>query len=156
LARLSADSRVHPDVRRAADPDLSRRIPEMALSEKMDLARSVGRGTLLALRFDPDPRVVLAVLDNRFATEPDIIPVAARSQTPSGVLESIASHPRWVLRPALRSPLLQNLALPTAVALSLLSRASAADLAGLLAASGISRLVKACAERVLARRGEPH
>jgi len=156
LARLSADSCVHPEVRRAADRDLSRRIPEMALSEKMDLARSVGRGTLLALRFDPDPRVVLAVLDNRFVTEPDIIPVAARAQTPAGVLESIASHPRWGLRPALRSALLQNRGLPTAVALSLLSRASAADLAGLLAASGISRLVKACAERVLARRGEPH
>ncbi len=61
LARLSADSRVHLEVRRAADRDLSRRLFEMALSEKMDLARSVGRGTLLALRFDPDPRVLLAV-----------------------------------------------------------------------------------------------
>ncbi len=156
LARISADSRVHPEVRRAADRDLSRRLPEMALSEKMDLARSVGRGTLLALRFDPDPRVLLAVLDNRFATEIDITPVAARRQTPPGVLEAIASHPRWGLRPALRSALLQNPGLPTAVALSLLSLASAADLAGLLEASGISRLVKACAERVLARRGQPH
>ena len=156
LARLSADSRVHPEVRRAADRDLSRRLPEMALSEKMDLARSVGRGTLLALRFDPDPRVLLAVLDNRFATEIDITAVAARRQTPPGILEAIASHPRWGLRPALRSALLQNPGLPTAVALSLLSRASAADLAGLLAAPGVSRLLKACAERVLALRGESH
>jgi hypothetical protein len=156
LARLSADSRVHPEVRRAADRDLSRRLPEMALAEKMDLARSVGRGTLLALRFDPDPRVLLAVLDNRFATEIDITAVAARRQTPPGVLEAIASHPRWGLRPALRSALLQNPGLPTAVALSLLSRASARDLEGLLTAPGVSRLLKACAERVLARRDQPH
>ncbi len=156
LARLSSDPRVHPEVRRAADRDLSRRIPEMALSEKMDLARSVGRGTLLALRFDPDPRVLQALLDNRFMTESDILPVAARAQTPAAVLEALASHSRWGLRPALRSALLQNPSLPTAVALSLLSRASASDLAGLVASPRVSRLVKACVQTVLARRAEPH
>jgi hypothetical protein len=155
LARLSADVRVHPEVRRAADRDLSRRVPEMALSEKMDLARLSGRGTLLALRFDLDVRVLLAVMDNRFTTEPDLVTVAARAQTPSGVLEAIASHPRWGSRPALKSALLLNPRLPLAVALALLPRASAADLSGLLEATGISPLIKACAERVLAHRRSP-
>ena len=156
LAGISADVRVHPEVRRAADRDLSRRIPDMALSEKMALARLSGRGTLLALRFDPDARVLLAVMDNRFTTEPDLITVAARAQTPTEVLEAIASHPRWGRLPAVRSALLQNPRIPTAVALSLLPRAKAADLAGLLETSGVSPLVKACAERVLAHRGLPH
>jgi hypothetical protein len=156
LARLSADVRVHPEVRRAADRDLSRRIPEMALSERVDLARLSGRGTLLALRFDPDVRVLQAVMDNRFTTEPDLITVAARAQTSSGLLEVIASHPRWGNRPALRSALLQNPRIPMPVALSLLPRANAADLAGLLETSGVSPLIRACAERVLARRGQPH
>ncbi len=154
LAGLSADSRVHPEVRRAADRDIARRLPEMALSERVDLARSAGRGTVLSLRFDQDPRVLLAVLDNRFTTEVDIVGVAARTQTPPSVLEAIASHPRWGLRPALRSALLRNPTLPKAVALSLLSRASAADLAGVGEVPGISRLVKACAERLLARRSK--
>lgn len=156
LARLSADARVHPEVRRAADRDLSRRVPEMALSEKMDLARLSGRGTLLVLRFDPDVRVLLSVMDNRFTTEPDLVTVAARAQTPSGVLEALASHPRWGSRPALRSALLQNPRLPVAVALGLLPRANAADLSGLLGSAGISPLIKACAERVLAHRRQPH
>jgi hypothetical protein len=43
-----------------------------------------------------------------------------------------------------------------AVALSLLPRANAADLAGLLETSGVSPLVKACAERVLAEKGLRH
>lgn len=154
LARLSADARVHPEVRRAADRDIARRLPEMALSERVDLARSAGRGTLLSLRFDQDPRVLLAVLTNRFTTELDVVAVAARAQTPPRALEVIASHPRWGLQAAVRSALLRNPGLPRAVALSLLSRASAADLAGIQEVPGISRLVKACAERHLARRSK--
>jgi hypothetical protein len=154
LARISADARVHPEVRRAADRDLARRLPEMALSERVDLARCAGRGTILSLRFDQDVRVLAAVLNNRFTTEPDIVQVAARRETPPSALEAIASHPRWGLRPALRSTLLRNPALPTAVALSLLSRASAAELAGILEAPGILRLIKACAERHLAHRSK--
>jgi hypothetical protein len=152
LAQLSADARVHPEVRRAADRDLLRRLPEMALAERVDLARSVGRGTLLALRFDPDPRVVSAVLDNRFATEPDVVQAAARRGVEVSALEVIAAHPRWSLRPAVRSALLRNPGLPSAVALTLLPRASARDLAGLRDSPGIPRLLRACAERVLAER----
>lgn len=154
LALLSADARVHPEVRRAADRDIARRLSEMALAERVDLARSAGRGTILSLRFDQDPRVLQAVLNNRFTTEPDVLAVAVRRQTPPSALEAIASHPRWGLQPALRSALLRNPALPLAVALSLLSKASAADLAGILKAPAASRLVKACAKRLLARRRE--
>ena len=155
LARISADSRVHPEVRRAADRDIARRLPEMALSERVDLARCAGRGTILSLRFDHDPRVLAAVLNNRFTTEPDVVQVAARRQTPPAALEAIAGHPQWGLRPALRSTLLRNPALPRAVALSLLSRASASDLEGIIQSPSISRLVKACAERYILERNNP-
>ena len=152
LAVLSADARVHPEVRRAADRDLARRLPEMALAERVDVARSAGRGTLLTLRFDPDSRVFRAVLDNRLATEIDLIQVAARAETLPASLETLAAHPRWGIRPALRSALLRNPRLPVPVALSLLSRATAADLEGILESPRISALVKACAQRVLAER----
>jgi len=156
LARLSADSRVHPEVRRAADRDLGRRLSEMSLAERVDLARTAGRGTLLTLRFDPETRVVEALLDNRLTTEPDLVPVAARPESPGAILEAIAGHPRWGFRPAIRTALLHNPKLPTAVALSLLPRASSSDLVGLRRTPGISRLIRACAERVLAERGLPH
>ena len=152
LAVLSSDARVHPEVRRAADRDLARRLPEMALAERVDVARTAGRGTLLLLRFDPEARVFQAVLDNRLVTETDLMQVAARPETPSSSLEAIAAHPRWGLRPALRSTLLRNRKLPIPVALSLLSRATSADLAGIRESPAISPLVKACAERVLAHR----
>jgi hypothetical protein len=152
LAHLSADSKVPPEVRRAADRDLLRRLPDMALAERVDLAKTVGRGTLVLLRLDPDPRVVSAVLDNRFATEPDVVRAAARAEAPPEVLAVIAGHPRWSLRPGVRSALLRNPSLPRPLAVSLLTRASRGDLEGLLAAPGISQFLRLCAKRVLAQR----
>ena len=150
LAILSADVRVHPLIRRAADGELLRRLPEMALAERVDLARTTGRGTLVALRTDPDPRVLSAVLDNRFATEPDVVVAAVGGV--ADVLELIARHPRWGVRPAVRSAVLRNPALPPALALGLLARASEEDLKGLRDSPGASPLVRACAERMLAQR----
>lgn len=152
LAHLSADVRVHPEVRRAADRNLLRRLSEMALAERIDLARSAGRGVLAALRVDSDPRVVAAFLDNRFTTEPDVVQTAARAQAPPAVLETIAAHPRWTLRPGIRSALLRNPALPTAAALGLLLATSPRDLRELLENPDVSRILRACAERVLAQR----
>jgi hypothetical protein len=152
LARLSADPKVHPEVRRAADRDLLRRLGDMALAERVDLARTVGRGTLLAMRFDPDPRVLAAVLDNPFTTEPDVVQAAAYAGADAASLEVIAGHPRWSLRQAVRSALLRNSRLPAPVALALLSRATAEDLEGLRVSPTVSPLLRACAERVLARR----
>jgi hypothetical protein len=150
LARISADARVHPAVRRAADQDLLRRLPDMAVAEKVDLARNVGRGTLLQLRFDPDPRVVDSVLENRFTVEADVVQAALRAA--GAVLDVIARHPRWTLRPAVRSAILRNPGLAAPVALSFLTSASLEDLRGVRDSPHSSPLLKACAERVLAER----
>ena len=155
LATLSADSRVHPEIRRAADRDLLRRLPELAVAERIDLAKVVGRGTLIVLRLDPDPRVLAAVLENRFTTEPDVVSAASRREAGATILGLIAGHPRWGVRPAVRSSLLRNRALSETLGLTLLSRATLEDLEGLATGPGVSRLVRACAETVLAqRRGE--
>ncbi len=154
LAALSADARVHPAIRRAADLDLVRRLPDMAVAERVDLARNVGRGALLYLRLDSDPRVLASVLENRFAIEADVIQAATlETGEREDCLVLIASHPRWSVRPGVRSAILRNPDLPVAVALSLLTRASLDDLRGILESPRTTVLVRACAERVLAERG---
>jgi len=152
LAHLSADVRVHPEVRRAADRDLLRRLPDLALAERIDLARTAGRGTLQALRFDSEPRVIAAVLDNRFATEPDVVQAAANPDGAPDALAAIAAHPRWRLRPGVRSALLRNRALPVGAALSLLTVSRDRELRELLENPSLARILRACAERVLAQR----
>jgi len=153
LAHLSADVRVHPEVRRAADRDLLRRLPDLALAERIDLARTAGRGTLQALRFDSEPRVIEAVLDNRFATEPDVVQAAANPEGAPEALAVIAAHLRWRLRPAVRSALLRNRGLPTGAGLSLLTVCRDLELRELLENPSLARILRACAQRVLAERG---
>jgi len=153
LAWLSADVQVHPAIRRAADLDLLRRLPDMAVAERVDLARNVGRGALLTLRLDPDVRVLAAVLENRFVIEADVIQAAANALgSRAGCLVLIADHPRWGRRPAVRSAILRNPVLPVPLTLSLLTGASLDDLRGMLESPRTTPLVKACAERVLAER----
>jgi len=152
LAHLSANSRVHPVIRRAADQDLLRRIQEMAMSEKVDLARNVGRGTLLALRLDPDPRVLASVLENRFTIEADVIQAAIQASAAPESLTLIAEHPRWGARSAVRSAILRNPNTPVSLGLALLTRASLEDLRGLRESPRAPTLLKACAQRVLAER----
>ena len=152
LAFLSGDARVHPAIRRAADLDLLRRLPDMALAEKVDLARNVGRGTLQVLRLDPDPRVLVSVLENRFVIEADVVQAAIQQNATAETLSLIAEHPRWGVRPAVRSAVLRNPALPPPLALSLLTRASLEDLRGLRDSPRVPQLLKACAQRVLAER----
>jgi hypothetical protein len=56
------------------------------------------------------------------------------------------------VRATVRSAVLRHPALPVAVALTLLTRATRDDLEGLRRQPGVSNLVRACAERVLADR----
>ena len=150
LARLSADARVHPQVRRSADVELLRRLPQLALAEKVDLARTAGRGVLPALRLDPEPRVTAGLLDNRFTTEPDVVQAAARRRAPPAVLATIAEHRLWGSRPSVRAALLGNPALPPGTALVLLARGNAREAALLRDTPGVSPLLRALAERFLA------
>ena len=153
LAWLSADTAVHPAIRRAADLDLARRLPDMAVAERVDLARQVGRGALLFLRLDADPRVLASVLENRFLIEADVIQAASLELGDRApCLSLIAEHPRWGLRSAVRSTILRNPVLPVPLALSLLTRASLEDLRGVLDSPRSPSVVRACAERVLADR----
>lgn len=151
LAHLSADVRAHPEVRRAADRTLLRRISEMAVAERVQLARSTGRGLLAVLRVDPDPRVVAAFLDNRFATEADVVAALVPGAHPEA-LAAVARHPRWSLRRPVREALLAHPRLNENALAELLERADDEDLSVWSASRGASPGVRAAAQRVLARR----
>jgi hypothetical protein len=152
LAHLSSDVRVHPEIRRSADVHLLRRLPELAVAERIDLARVAGRGALLMLRQDPDPRVVAAFLDNRFATEVDVVQAAALSRARPESLAGIAGHPRWSVRRSVREALLANPNLPEAAAEAILDHSTDRELDLLQSEPAAREGVRKIAQRVLARR----
>lgn len=152
LAHLSADVRVHPEIRRSADAHLLRRLPELAVAERIDLARVAGRGILLILRQDPDPRVVAAFLDNRFATEADVVQAAALPRAHPESLATIAGHSRWSVRRAVIEALLANPNLSEACAEETLDRLTDPELGRLRGEPVAREGVRKIAQRVLARR----
>lgn len=153
LAHLSADVGAHPEVRRAADRTLLRRVSEMAVAERAQLARTTGRGLLGILRADPDPRVVAAFLDNRFATEADVLAALGPRIEPDA-LDAVARHPRWSQRRPVREALLAHPRLTEASLESLLERAEVEDLSAWIRSPGAAPSVRAAAQRILAKRQE--
>jgi hypothetical protein len=120
LMSLGLDMRVRPRVRRAADQHLMVRLPELAVGEKITIARRCGAGLLGQLRHDPSPRVVAALLDNPRLTEDLLAPVVHAPTTPGPILALVAADRRWGVRPALQSALARNPATPIPTALRLL------------------------------------
>lgn len=120
LMAAGGDSRLRPTVRRAADLQLAARLPELAVGEKVTLARRAGAGLLAHLRQDPSPRVIAALLDNPRLTEGILAPLAHSERTSPPVLALIAADRRWGLRQELRSLLCRNPRTPVDTVLRIL------------------------------------
>jgi hypothetical protein len=120
LMALSLDTRLRPRVRRAADQALFVRLPQLALGERINLARRAAPGVLAQLRHDPHPSVIAALLDNPRLTEDILGPVVHAAATPGPVLAAIAADRRWSTRPGLQVALARNPNTPPMVALRLL------------------------------------
>jgi hypothetical protein len=120
LMALGLDTRLRPRVRRAADQALGLRLPQLALGERINLARRAASGVLAQLRHDPHPNVISALLDNPRLTEDILAPVVHGAATPGPVLAAIATDRRWGTRPGLQVALARNPNTPQAVALRLL------------------------------------
>jgi hypothetical protein len=120
LAWISAEARCHPEIRRAADKEIVRRLPGLALSEKAELAEISGRGVISVLKSQPDASLVRGVLRNRLTIESDVAFMAGLSRD-FLVLGSILSHPVWGVRASVRTALARNRFLPEPDAIALLS-----------------------------------
>lgn len=120
LMTLGLDTRIRPRVRRSADQFLLMRLPQLALGEKINLARRAAPGVLAQLRHDPSPRVISAMLDNSRLTEDILAPAVHKAATPGPVLAVIAADRRWGMRPGLQLALARHPNTPLAAALRVL------------------------------------
>jgi hypothetical protein len=128
LLTLSLDMRVPPVVRRAAELRLAERLPAMTVGEKVSLARRASPGLVKALRTDPSPRVVRALLENPRLTEADVLPLASSEATVPSVLAVLVADRRWGCRYPVRVALCRNPRTPIDQALGLLPLLKKGDL----------------------------
>lgn len=152
LARVTDHAGLAPPLRRAAEHLLAARLQEMALGEKIALARIASRGVIYALRRDGDPMVIRALLKNPRLVEEDVLAIAAGTATRPSVLRALAEEERWIARPSVRKSIARNPETPRAVALRLIRDLSTAHLRDLARAPRVPVLVKIAARRLVESR----
>jgi len=80
----------------------------LTLGERKALARTHDREQILLLVRDPHPAVVAILLDNPHVTEADIVRIASARPAVPASLATIAAHPRWSVRHAVKRALVLN------------------------------------------------
>ncbi len=153
LVETAGDVRVHPTVRVKAEGLLRVRMDELALGERVALARRASRGLVAALRDRSEAMVLDALLHNPRLVEADVVQIARRETTPGEVLGRIAAHAVWGGRLAVRKALVGNPATPVHAALRIVDRLARRDLVGLRRDPSTPGVVRIRAERRLAARG---
>jgi len=127
LAWISSEARTHPAVRRAADQEILRRFPGLALSERCAVAELSGRGVIAFVRRNVDASVLRALLRNRLTVEADVVFIASKSRNPE-LLAALLSIPGWGVRVAVRSAIARNLFTPEPEAVELFAMIPLEDL----------------------------
>ena len=159
LAWISSEARAHPAIRRAADQEILRRVPGLALSERREIAEFSGRGVIAVLRREVDATVLRALLRNRLAVESDAVFIASLSRDPE-LLSWLASAPVWGVRVAVRAAIARNPFTPEDAAAELFPVIPLADLREICwetrrPPSFRFRARRALADRVEAQRAAP-
>ena len=153
MLRVATQPGVHPQVRVVADQLLAERIPDLTIGERVSLARMASRGVLRALRLDPDPRVVTALLLNVRCTEDDVAFMAASPDTQPQVLSVVARSRKWRMRQAVRINLVKNRRLPLPIALGLLPELPKGELMAVARQPELPKLLRSTARRMIERPG---
>ena len=153
LIRVGLDMRLHPVVRRAAEVRLAERLPALSVGERMAIARRAAPGVLAALRNDPTPRVIAALLENPRLTEGLLLPLLASQGALPAVLAVIASSPKWSVRYPVRLALCQNSRTPVERTLRMLPLLKRHDLEGVAANAQLPPPVRRRAQ-LLVRGGQ--
>lgn len=152
LLRVADSAALASPLRRAAERILIIHLKEMALGEKVTLARITGRGLIAALRTDENPMVIRALLQNPRLVEEDALAIAASPATGAGVLRALSEDGRFAYRPAMQKALVQHPNTPSATALRILRGLSTRALKDLLKAPHVPQLVLVAARRLIETR----
>jgi hypothetical protein len=149
LASVAEDFLLWTSLRKTAEKILSDRIPEMALGERIALARVAGRTLHPRLLEQSEAQVLTALLWNGRMTEQDLVAAISRPGTPSETLGVMGRHPRWRDHYAIRLALVRQPHTPTAIALGFLTSLTDHDLNALSEMPETPRILALAARRIL-------
>lgn len=152
LARLSTVPSAPPDVRRLAEEILIARVPQLALGEKLTLARRAPARVAGALLGEGHPHVMRVVLENPLLTESQVLKVLAKLGVPERIVSAIANHAKWSSRRDVTLALLRNRETPVSAARQFVPKLALDDLKEIVALSDLAPHLRQCIVEEYARR----
>jgi hypothetical protein len=136
LVQITLLPGVSPELKRNAEDQLTARLPQLPLGQKITLARRGPARVAGLLLSEGHPLIVPVALDNTYLTAVQILKVLAREGVPESVVQAIAHHRKWSCDYNVRLALVRNPATTLAASLSFLPELTVSDLHE-LAAPGI-------------------
>lgn len=148
LLRLSTNVLVPVAARRAVDTQLLIRVGKLSVGERIASARQCGPALIPTFLFDPNPRVLQALLVNKRLRESDLVLLAESAEATPEILQILSSDGRWNWRRAIRIALVLNPRTPRAAAASHLRYLSRGDLRRIHNRPETSVYLRRCIERL--------
>jgi hypothetical protein len=149
LVRVTATAGCAAPLVLGAERLLADRLADLALGERIVLARAASENLLKTLRREASPLVVKALLENpRFRPE-DAVFIAERAESAPEALRVLAESPRWRGRADLRRAIAAHPSTPPQAALRIVAAMDGVEIGRLLESRGATPLVRLAAERRL-------
>lgn len=151
LLHTAQQPRTPPLVRRHAERKLLQLIGRLTLGEAVALSRMAHRPLIRSLGAASRVEVQIALLDNPYLIENDILVMVSRADTPRAVVVAILGHRRWGLCYAVRLGCTVHQNTPLPLALSTLVQLKQKDLREISKRPDVSQEVRSAAASLLNR-----
>lgn len=152
LMRLALAPVAAADLRSVAEQALIARLSQLALGEKISLARQASARVVSALLIEGHRKIVAPALDNPRLTESQILKVLSKEKIALPTMTAICHHAKWTALPTVRMALVRHRQTPLDAAARFLSLMTNAELQTLAALRSISAPLRLQLEAELEKR----
>lgn len=152
LMRLAQSPAAAADLQTIAEQALIARLPQLALGEKIALARQASSRVVAALLIEGHRKVASPSLDNPRLTEAQLLKVLAKGKIAPPVMTAVCHHEKWTALATVRMALVRHPQTPLDAAAKFLRLMTNAELQSLAEIGALAAPLRLEIERELEKR----
>jgi hypothetical protein len=152
LMRLAQSPTAAGDLQNVAEQALIVRLSQLALGEKISLARQASARTVGALLVEGHRKVAGPALDNPRLTEAQVLKVLSKEKIAPAVVTAVCHHAKWTTLPTVRMALTRHRQTPLDASIKFLRLMTDAELMTLSEIRTLSSVLRAHLEQEIEKR----
>lgn len=152
LVQIALSAACSAELRRNAEEQVLAKLPQLALGQKITLARRGPARVAGALLSEGHVQVLPIALENPFLTEAQVLKALSREKLSLRVVQAVLHHKKWSHSYNVRLALVRNPAAPLANILAFLPELTVSDLRELAAPGVVPPNLRRYLEAEIARR----